>query len=92
MQLGIREEGGCPFVHFDDTNLSASLSKEIREDPIIVNKIREQRTLKNSMQACYIYQAACARQNGLQIPSEKFKSPKEYYQGMKVCCDTTLKW
>lgn len=92
MKLGMREEGGCPFVHFDDTNLLALLSDEIRDDSDIMNKIFEQRMLKNPIQACYTYQAACARKYRLPVSLSKFQSPVEYYKSMKLCFNTTLEW
>lgn len=92
MTLGMREEGGCPFVHFDDTNLLALLSKKIGDDSDTMKKILEQRTLKNPVQACRVYQVACARKYRLQISPDNFKSPVEYYKCMKVCFNDDLDW
>lgn len=92
MSLGMREEGGCPFVHFDDVNLMASLSGEVTQKTDTVKEIFQLRAVNKPCEACNVYRAAYTKIIQKDEPLDKFSSPLTYYRSLKPCSDPSLEW
>lgn len=92
MSLGMREEGGCPFVHFDDVNLMASLSGEVIQKTDIISEIFRFKAVNKPCEACNVYRAAYTKIIQKDEPLDKFSSPLMYYRSLKLCSDHSLDW
>lgn len=95
MQLGMRDEGGCPFVHFDDINLVSTLSAKVKQNESVVAKIIELRNEKKPCEACALHMITSLQSDGVEKISEeiRYESPVQYYIEKKSrCCDESLMW
>lgn len=92
MSLGMREEGGCPFVHFDEANLVESLSSEVTQKNEIINEIFRLKAANNPCGACNVYRAAYVKVLNLGVSLEGFNSPLTYYRSLKLSSNPSLDW
>lgn len=96
MQLGMRDEGGCPFVHFDDVNLLQTLADTVIKNTDVIKEIISLRNAKKPNEACNLYMAALvASRKGNESDSNiviEYESPLEYYCNIKTLLCKSLSW
>lgn len=99
MQMGMRDEGGCPFVHFDDSNLLSSLHDSVKQDRSVVDEINELRNSGLPSEACSLHmrfssRSACQVGGKCELKEKPpFESPVGYYFCKKGGnADKSLEW
>lgn len=93
--VGPIDEGGCPFTHFDDTNLRNLLTSVLPENNECIEVIIHQRT-KNPKKSCKLLQETIVKNvigTESNINDTEFENPVQYYYLLKDSlkkCDTLM--
>lgn len=91
----MRDEGGCPFVHFDDVNLMSTLSCAVKQNEDALAKIIQLRNEKKPCEACALHMAVLLPIGDNDKKRSKeicYESPVDYYFGAKSCVEESLNW
>lgn len=96
MQLGMRDEGGCPFVHFDDSSLLETMADTVIENSDTVKRILTSRAAGKPSEACRLHMAATVEaRNSDKRASDiviEYESPLEYYFNCKTFVCESFSW
>lgn len=92
MQIGLTEEGGCPFSQFDDESLNEFLTKNMPPGDNVFSKIMQLRQEGYCSEACTLYMRANLRLYRNDECPINFESPVGYYFALKSCADDSLSW
>lgn len=96
MQIGMRDEGGCPFVHFDNSNFLATLRDTVKQNKSVVDEITDLKNSGKPCEACALHMKVSSgfapddcRVSGENVP---FESPVTYYFCTKSYANKSLDW
>ena len=95
MKIGMRDDGGCPFVHFDRSDLLSTLSDTVKQSKKAVDEIFEAKDSQKPCDACSVHLALSL---GLTLDSCNtnenlyFQSPTVYYFCKKRFATSSLEW
>ena len=88
----MRDEGGCPFVHFDHEAMLSTLSPIVASNDESISKISALQLRNQPMEACSSHMCSLIESSKQTEDIVKFRSPVEYYFNMKKCLNKSLQW